>query len=614
MQFQDALALYKQGRFDEADAACAGVLERDPKHFDALHLRGVIALHNKSHATAAEFLRGALAVSDMNAAARNNLGMAEQQLGNTAAALASYERAIALKPDFAAALSNRGNALRSLGRNDEALASCDAALSARPDYADAWYSRGLALRALARPHEAQISFAKAIALRPDYADAHNALGLVLEEAGQSEAALTQLDKAVALQPGLAEAWNNRGNALQSLRRMQDALASYDRSITLDAGNAQTWNNRGGALDALGRSDEALASYDHALALDSGLAGGWSNRGTLLATLGRRSDARASFERALAVDPHSADANWNLSLLDLQEGDFARGWARHEWRWKVPSLKLMNRDFGTPGWLGREPLAGKTILLHADQGFGDAIQFSRYAPLVAAKGARVILEVRAPLVRLLARLPDVAEVVKFHDPLPAFDFHCALASLPLAFGTDLTSIPAPGGYLQADTAETARRRVALGEAKRPRVGLAWSGNPHHANDRRRSIGLTQLLATLPDGFDYVVLQKDLSAADRALAASRGIAVFGTELEDFADTAALCSALDLVISVDTSIAHLAGALGKPVWVLLPFNPDWRWMLGRTDSPWYTSAWLFRQHAPDDWSRVLDAVKAGLLSRRA
>ena len=614
MQFQDALALYRQGRLSEADAACQAVLEHTPAHFDALHLRGVIALQNKSYATAAGFLRSALAASEANATAHNNLGLAELQLGNTDAALASFERALALKADFAAALANRGNALRALGRKDEALLSHDAAIAARPDYADAWYGRGLVLREMALLPEARDSFIKAIALRPDYADAHNALGLTLEEDGQAEAALIQLDKAVALQPDLAEAWNNRGNALQSLRRAQDALASYDSSLTLDADNAQTWNNRGGALDALGRSDDALASYDHALVLDAKLAGAWSNRGTLLAGLGRRDDARASFERALVCNADSPDANWNLSLLDLQEGDFARGWARHEWRWKVPSLKLMNRDFGRPAWLGGEPLAGKTILLHADQGFGDAIQFSRYAPLVAARGARVILEVRAPLARLLARLPGVSEVVKFRDPLPAFDFHCALASLPLAFGTDLASIPTPNGYLHADAAETARWRVVLGETQKPRVGLAWSGNPQHANDKRRSIGLERLLTALPDGFDYVVLQKDLSAADRTRAAARGLAVFNTELEDFADTAALCSALDFVISVDTSIAHLAGALGKETWVLLPFNPDWRWMLGRTDSPWYARARLYRQNMPDDWANVLTEVRAALVSRRA
>lgn len=612
MQFQDAVALYRQGRLADAEAACKGILARKADDFDALHLLGVIALHNKDYAAAVDLIGKAIAIGGNNATAFSNLGMAQLELNSIAAALACFERAVALRPGFAAALRNQGNALRKLGRNDEALVAYDTAIAARPDYAEAWYDRGLVLRDLGRQPEAQESYSKAIGLRPDYAEAHNAAGLTMQDQGQMDAALVEHDKAVTLKPELADAWNNRGNALHSLGRHDEALASFDRALALGAHAAHSWNNRGGVLDSLGRSDEALASYDRALALDPNLAGAWSNRGVLLNNLGRRAAARTSFERAIAVDPNSADGNWNLSLLDLQQGDFARGWQRHEWRWKVPSLKLMERAFAAPAWTGRESLAGKTVLLHADQGFGDAIQFSRYAALVAARGARVILEVRAPLVRLLADAPGVAQALAFRDPLPAFDFHCALASLPSAFGTELATIPAPEGYLHADAAEVARWRTALGDTHRPRIGLAWSGNPQHANDARRSIALQELIAALPEEFEYVVLQKDVRVADQPLIAARGITDLTAQIIDFRDTAALCAAMDLVISVDTSIAHLAGALGKEVWVLLPYNPDWRWMLDRKDSPWYTSARLYRQGAPDDWSDVLGAVRADLSLR--
>jgi hypothetical protein len=384
------------------------------------------------------------------------------------------------------------------------------------------------------------------------------------------------------------------------------LESYRRALALKPGLAGAWNNCALALRDLDRLAEALASCERALAIDPGLADAHSNRGNLLRGLGRPDEALTSFRRALALRPDLPAAHYSHGQCLLLLGDLDSGWQECEWRWKDEQHANKAREFPQPLWLGGDALRGRTILLHAEQGLGDTLQFCRYASRVAALGAKVLLEVQPPLLSLLANLPDIAQLLPRGAALPDFDSHCPLLSLPLAFGTTLDTIPADMPYLRSDPSRVSAWRERLGAPARTRIGLAWSGSPAHGNDRNRSIPLAQMLALLDTGAEFVSLQNEVRPADADVLTSRpDLRHFESALADFADTAALVETMDLIVTVDTSVAHLAGAMGKPVWVLLPFDPDWRWLLARTDSPWYPSATLFRQPRPGDWGSVLASL---------
>ena len=505
------------------------------------------------------------------------LGVALHQRGEHAEALRLIDRALQQNPDDPFALSNRGTVLHALGRFAEALESYDRALRIHPDYADAICNRAAALHELKRYEEALASCDLTIAREPGYPEAHCSRGNTLKELKRYEEALASCDRALALRPDYAEAHCNRGNALYELDRFAEAIASYDRALALRPDYAEVHTNRGVALHDLKRFDAALASY----------------------------------ERAIAVAPHYAEAHYRVAMCRLLIGDFKRGWEEQEWRWRSRQLEDTGRSFSQPLWTGTGSLAGKTVLIHAEQGFGDTIQFCRYLPLVAQQAARVVVEVPRPLCDLIGTVTGNLAIVAQGDPLPAFDVHTPMLSMPLAFGAEPDSIPSAMPYLHASApaAEAWRRR--LGNPDRAKIGLAWAGNPRHKNDRRRSLGLEALLAAL-DGVDatLVSLQCDLGAGDGALLRSRpDVLHFGGELATFADTAALIANLDLVIAVDTAVAHLAGALARPAWVMLPFIPDWRWLLDRDDSPWYPTMRLFRQDDTRTWDSVMVRLRAAL-----
>jgi hypothetical protein len=375
-------------------------------------------------------------------------------------------------------------------------------------------------------------------------------------------------------------------------------------------DAAVLDDRGVTLHKLRRLEEALANHDSALASRPDYAEALANRGVVLYDLKRFDEALASYDRAIALRPDYADAHFLKGLSSLVTGDFERGWIEYEWRRKAPAAGIAERDFPQPLWLGADDVAGKTILLHSEQGFGDSIQFCRYAPLVAAYGARVIVEVEEPLRGLMTGLAGAAQIIAKGRPLPDFDFQCPLLSLPLAFKTRLETIPSSPSYLRAPAQNLQNWDARLGMERRPKIGFAWSGNAKHVRDRERSIGLSELLPLLDIDATFVSLQKEVRAADaETLKKSAGILRFDDELKDFSDTAALISRLDLIISVDTSIAHLAGALGKPVWVLLTHAPEWRWLLDRDDSPWYPTARLFRQDDARAWDEVIARVRDAL-----
>jgi hypothetical protein len=354
---------------------------------------------------------------------------------------------------------------------------------------------------------------------------------------------------------------------------------------------------------------ALAGYDRVIAIKPDFADAYSNRGASLAALNRWNEALANFDQAIAIRPEHAEAHFSRAIIWLLQGDFTRGWAEYEWRWKTSHGRALreHQGFSQPAWLGAEDIAGKTILLYSERGLGDTLQFCRYAKLVRDLGATVLLQVQEPLVGVLAQVEGVSQVLADTRLPPPFDVHCPLLSLPLALKSELATIPA-GKYLSAPLTRMAHWRAKLGEPARPRIGLVWRGDPDNPDDRKRSLALAQLLPYLPGRFQYRSLQKELNESERRIVAAHPDFSLGQEL-NFVETAALCECLDLVISVDTSIAHLSAALGQKTWILLPFNPDCRWLLDRNDSPWYPSATLYRQARSGDWHGVLARVAADL-----
>ena len=607
----EAFALHQAGRLAEAEKAYHQILATQPDQFDSLHLLGIVFHQRGDHAQALRHIDLALKINPNNIPALNNRGIALKELQRFEEALASYDRALALWPDYAEALLGRASALKELQRFEAALASYDRALTLRPDLADAHVHRGNVLHALQRFDEALASYDRALALRPDLAEAHANRGSALHALERFEEALASHDRALVLRPDYAEARYNRGNALHALKRFEAALADYEHALALRPDYVEALANRGVTLHELKRFEAALASYDRALAVRPDYAEAFVNRGVTLHELKRFEEALASYDRALALRPDYAQAHYNEAVCRMLTGDFGRGWQKLEWGWDTEQLKNLKRKFSQALWRGSDEIAGKTVLLHGVHGFGDTIQFCRYVPRVVERGARVILEVQAPLHELMGTLPGAAQIVSRGGPLPDFDLHCPLLSLPLALGTQLATIPSQTPYLRASPQVVMDWNGRLGPRHRPRIGLAWSGRPEHNNDRNRSMRLGTLLSPLA-GFDasYVSLQREIRADDAPVLQGRSdILHFGEELKTYADTAALIANLDLVISVDTSVAHLAGALAKPVWIVLPFIPDWRWLLDRDDSPWYPTARLFRQDETRGWDGVMARVRAAL-----
>ena len=461
--------------------------------------------------------------------------------------------------------------------------------------------------------EAVGCYGRALDLRPDFAEAHDALGNARRDQGRLDDAVCCYRTALVLRPDLAQVHNNLGSTLKEQGRLDEAITCCRRAIVLKPDFPEAYNNLGSALAEQGVLEDAVGCYRKALDLRPDFPEAYNNLGTGLREQGRLDEAIACYRRAVGLRPNYPDAHFGLGMALLARGDMAEGWAEYEWRWQTPQMRRGRRPFAQPQWHG-EAAAGRTLLIHAEQGFGDTLQFCRYGPMAGARGLRVVMEVERPLVRLLRDLPGVELVVGRGEKLPPFDLHCPLLSMPLALGTTMATIPDGGAYLHADAAQMAAFQTRLGAAvgDRPRIGLAWAGSARlhspalAAVDRRRSVAPDRLLPLVGlHGFHFVSLQKggpevpgDFSLTD-----------FMCEMEDFADTAALIASLDLVISVDTAVAHLAAALGKPVWVLERFDSCWRWLNGRRDSPWYPTVRLYRQPRPGDWDSVLTEVARDL-----
>jgi tetratricopeptide (TPR) repeat protein len=517
-----------------------------------------------------------------------------------------YTRVLKAAPDHFDALNLLGTVKAQLGRIGEAHRLLSAAVKLNPRAPQALANLGQVLHALKQDQDALGCFDKALGLAPDDIGILTNRANALLSLGRSEEALAAFREILARVPQHPEARLNSGIAHAALGALDEAVAEFDHALTLVPGHPAAHFNRGVALYDLGRYADAVAAHDSALAAAPDHAGALLNRGRALAALNRFDDAIASYGKAHALRKDDADVHFMESLALLTLGDYRRGFEKYEWRWRRSGM-AEQKSRGRPLWLGDYPLARKTVLLHAEQGLGDTIQFARYVPLLAANGAKVVLEVQPELTALMARLEGAATVIaRGAAPPQQFDVHCPLGSLPLAFKTEPVTVPADIPYLSADDEHLQKWSTRIGALERPRIAIAWSGNPSHLNDRNRSIAFAKLAPLLSIPARFVSIQRDLRSEDaNALANENRVANVGADLENFADTAAVIALCDLVISVDTAVAHLAGAMGRPLWMLLPFAPDWRWTLDGETSPWYPTARLFRQTSLGDWDGVIARV---------
>ena len=581
---------------------------------DAWFQRGNSHVSQQQWQPALDCYREAVRVDPNHAQAHAYIGNVLRQLGRADEAIVAYDRAIAAKPDYAEVHYNRGTILEQARQTRAALESYESAVAANPAFVEAHCRRGDLLKALGRLDEALSSYNTAIQLRPDFARVFSNRAQVQAKLGRLVDARASHDQASLLGPQDAGIHFNRGCFLSDIKEWNGAVESFQAAIVLNPDNADAYCNLGHAQQEAGHGDAALHSYSRALEVNPRLSIAFNNRGNLFRSRHQFEQALPDYRQAIALEPDSAEAHYNFAQLALLRGDFATGWAEYEWRQLIEeAVAVPTRKLPQPAWRGERPLEGKRIFLHAEQGLGDTIQFCRYASLVAGLGAHVALEVPPRLGELLANLDGVSQLVLAGAPIPSADYQCSLMSLPWAFKTTLDTIPCQVPYLRADADKVARWHEILGPRTRPRVGLAWSGNPNNRNDHNRSVSLAQWIQFLPDECEYFCLQKGIRDDDRRIMDASGkFTAVEAYNENFTDTAALIETLDLVISVDTSLAHLSGAMGKATWILLCYLPDWRWLLERRDTPWYPTATLYRQPVAGDWHSVMTEIKGDLLLR--
>jgi tetratricopeptide (TPR) repeat protein len=570
----------RAGRYLDAQSCAQRALTMESDHASSLHLMGLLSFHAKQYDHAVEWI------------ARANRKDP--------------------RPEY---LADLGTTLRCQGRREEALQVFDKAVQLGPNDANSWKGLGDVFVDLERPTEALLSFQQVLKLEPHRWDAANECGILLQTLGRLEEALSYFGMCDLLRPNHVPNLNLRTACLCSLGRFEEALANTKRAHSLEPTNADLRNNVGVVLQSLGRDDEAVEWFDLALKSRANFKETLHNKAASLTKTRKLEEAFAIYNRLKAADVNDALAELGLAHLHLLIGDFGAGWAGREARWKISTFSARYPKFPQPMWLGNGALEDKTILIAADEGFGDTIQFARYVPMVAERGARVVFVVQGALHPLLSNLPGVSQCIPISGnmSLPAFDVHCPIMSLPLAFGTTPHTIPSPTSYLPRPPEALVRAwEDRLGSRDKLRIGLVWSGNPKHGNDHNRSIALRALVPILDVDATFVSLQKEPRPADQAVLFERtDIVDLTAHLTDFTETAALMTCLDLVITVDTSVAHLSGALGCRTWILLPYVPDYRWQLDRDDSPWYPTARLFRQTETRTYDEVVDRVRNELLT---
>jgi tetratricopeptide (TPR) repeat protein len=598
--FNTALVHQRAGRAAEAERICLEILKVSPGHAQALHLLGLVEFQNGRLDAAIERIRMAIARDGRDPAFHHNLGNILRARDRPAEAMRCYERALAHAPASVDTLYNLANTCQDLGQPERAIDYFERALRLNPEAIELHNNLGTALQDLGRVDEAITCYRKALALRPDVVESLDNLAGALRAQGELAAAQSCYERALTLRPNRIESHIGLGIVLRDLGRLEEAVAHYEQVLALAPDHPETLTNLGVALVDLGRHEEAIIHHKRAQALQPDRAETHYNLGSALQRRGQYVEARACYVRALALKPDYAQAHFNRSLTLLLSGEFDEGWQEYEWRFAV---NVSDRKFDRPLWTG-EPLAGQSILIHAEQGFGDTLQFIRYVTAVAQRDGKVVLEVPTSLVRLARTVAGASEIVATGDPLPNFDCHCPLLSLPRLFKTNLATIPATVPYLAVPPEASAAWADRIAAAPGLRVGIVWAGTAVGAIDLRLLKPLWEL-----SGASWFSLQVGDRAGDISAIDTVNITDLSPWLTDFAETAAAVCQLDLVITVDTSVAHLAGALGRSTWLLLQYFPEWRWLLEREDSPWYPTARLFRQRQVGDWSSVAREVAAAL-----
>ena len=535
------------------------------------------------------------------------------QIGNLAEAKDCYIKLSRLLPDHPEIYGTLGGLSIQLGKFNDAIQFLNNSLRILPNQPIVLFNQAIAYKQLNFFEKALICYDRAIQLKPDYFEAYFNQANLLKDLKFFDQAIICYQRAAQFQPNFIGIYLNWGSVLLELKRYDEALTSFDRAMQLKSDDHEPYNSKGNTLHELKRYDEALISYDRAIKLKPDYHEPHNGKGNTLLGLKRYDEALISYDRAIKLKPDYADGYWNKSLLKLLTGQYEEGWKLYEWRRQAKTTKNNYKLYNQPLWLGKESLQNKILLVEAEQGLGDIIQFCRYIPMLENIGAKVILEIPRTLTSIIKTMPSNLLILEKRQSLPHFDYHIPIMSLPHAFNTNTQNIPASIPYLFSDKVKREYWNKKLSKKTKPRVGLVWSGSTAHRNDKSRSLPLKDLEPVLELPFEFHSLQKEVRENDqKTLFEFNQVHQHQDELNDFSDTAALIEEMDLIISVDTSVAHLAGALGKDVWILLSYHPDYRWMLVRNDSPWYPTCTLFRQSKIDDWTELIFEIISNLKNK--
>jgi tetratricopeptide (TPR) repeat protein len=606
--FLRAVQLQQNNQLNDAESIYRKIAEIDSNHLGAQTMLGMICIESNRSQEGIQLLESSLLKDSQQFWAHNSLGVGYLNIHQYENACASFNRAISIEPNFIEAYFNLAKVLNSLEKYTDAISSYSKCISLNSSYADAYNNRGnVYLRNLKNPEKALSDFKIYLQIIPGAWNGFYNIAQCYSQLGQYEEAIKNYDRALEINPDNADIYFSRGVTYYELEEYEEAIKNYDRALEINPDNANVYSNKGIVYKSMKRYEDAFKSLDYAIKLKPDLAAAYSNRGLVNFELKQYKEALKDYDRAIELEPTRGDAHWNKSNLKILQGCYEEGWELFEWRWKTTFLNLQSRDFEQPLWLGQESIADKIILIHHEQGLGDSIQFSRYITLLNKYNPKeIILEAPQALISVLSSLRGNFKIIKLGDPLPHFDCYCPIMSLPLAFKTTLESIPSEMPYLFADENKISLWGERLGAKIKPKVGLVWSGFKGHKNDRNRSLLLKQLDSIFSLPFEFYSVQKEIRDIDlEELNNLTQIKEHQNDLVDFSDTAALIHHLDLIISVDTSVAHLAGALGKKVFLMLPYAPDYRWMDERSDTPWYPTIKLFRQPKVEDWDSVISEI---------
>ena len=611
--FQRGVTALQAGNLQEAERRLQAVTRTQPKHLPALNLLAVVLARLGRNTEALGFYDRALTLSPDSAESWYGRGMILLAMGRPDDAVESFSSLLAVKPDFTQVHLLRAKLLCDIGRHQAALQAIDELLAITPRLAEAWLGRSNILFEAGRYEEALTAAERAIALKPSLAEAWHGRGNALNELRRHDEALAAYEKVLVLNPNSGGAWYGRGNVLNELKRFDDALTAYDKALTFDPNFAQAWVGRGNVLNVLKRLDAALAAFARALALQANLAEAWLGRGNVLLELNRIDEALACYDKAIAIKSDFATAYFNRGRGRLLIGRYSEGWQDYDWRWEARDFLSKRPGLKIPNWQG-ESLRGHHLLVYSEQGLGDIIQFVRYLPLLLQRECKVTFLTSEKLVRLVGHSIPSLHVVESVQNFQRIDVQAALMSLPHFFKTDLSSVPNQVPYLNAEAKMEKAWQMRIG-GHGFKIGIAWQGNPVGAIDAGRSVPLKEFiqLSKIPE-VRLISLQKHVGL-DQLADLPEGVKIetlgedFDSGPDAFIDTAAVMNNLDLIVTCDTSIAHLAGALGRPTWVALKHVPEWRWMVDRDDTPWYPTMRLFRPIERDDWSSAFLKIESSL-----